>query len=425
MMNMTMPRNVPNFAAAYLLIAGVAACASDPVSQSQLRESIQRSLPAIEADGVKWMRTQNCISCHNVSFLLWSHNLAKSRGIKIDDAKLGQWTQWTAQKSLAQRGPFEFTGTSLEMLGKDGVAQNTLDQLRPLIGKTFPTQAELLAGLANHLAQPEREQHFAAVLKRTWPTSRPYTTDGGGLDTMAQLLLGSSDLDAHDVSANPSWNELVATTPAMIVAWQEDAGHWKAAGQLPRQNRSAAESDAVATRWAILALAGAPESPERAMAIDRALGWLKKSNESKSNESLVTALLIAHRLGAKAGDEKALLVDLLKHQNVDGGWAWLNDAPSDAFATGQALYALATVDGNATGAESVVRAQQYLLRTQQQDGVWPVTGAGITDAKSTPARMKKVEPIYRQWGTAWAVIGLASTLPEVKTQGMNDGGVKR
>jgi len=90
MMNMTMPRNVPNFAAAYLLIAGVAACASDPVSQSQLRESIQRSLPATEADGVKWMRTQNCISCHNVSFLLWSHNLAKSRGIKIDDAKLGQ-----------------------------------------------------------------------------------------------------------------------------------------------------------------------------------------------------------------------------------------------------------------------------------------------------------------------------------------------
>jgi hypothetical protein len=53
-----------------------------------------------------------------------------------------------------------------------------------------------------------------------------------------------------------------------------------------------------------------------------------------------------------------------------------------------------------------------LIDSQQPDGGWPTTGQGISNA-NTPARRKKVEPIYRFWGTAWAAIGLATSLPAV------------
>jgi hypothetical protein len=413
-----MPRDLPIPGAALFLVIGLASLASavdshsDPVSESQIRSAIERSLPSIEASGVAWMKSKNCVSCHNVPFLLWSHNLAKSRGIKVDETKLVEWTEWAAEKSLERRGPFEFTDTGLEKLRNDGVSSSAVKKLRLLIGSTFKSQGELNLAMTK-LRVPELENNAAAVLKRTWPASRPATTDGGGLDTMAQLLLARSSDYNHNSKITASWAELVATTSAMIIAWQEDDGRWKAAGQLPRQERTAGESDAVATRWAILALASVPESPANTAAIDRALEALKKSKETRSSESLITALLIARRLSAKAGDEKALLADLLKRQNTDGGWAWLDGAPSDAFATGQALYALGTVGGESTK-KPIARGQGYLLRTQQQDGGWPVTRAGVTSAKSTPARLKKVEPIYRHWGTAWAAIGLAATLPEAK-----------
>jgi hypothetical protein len=420
-----MPRRLPISGAALFLIAGLASIAvganaeSVPVTESQVRTAIERSLPAIEASGVDWMESKNCVSCHNVSFLLWSHNLAKSRGIKVDATKLVEWTEWAAEKSLERRGPFEFSAATFEKLAQDGVPEQTVEKLRALTGKTFKTHGELTAALSEQLPQAGREQHAAAVLKRTWPASRPATTDGGGLDTMAQLLLGRVDAYSHNSKTLPQWNEVVASTPAMIVAWQENDGRWKAAGQLPTQNRDKAESDAVATRWAILALASVRASPANTAAIDRALEWLKKSKENKSNESLITALLVAHRLGEKAGDEKALLADLMKHENADGGWAWLDGGPSDALSTGQALYALATLGSDSTK-KPIARGQAYLLRTQQLDGGWSVTGAGITNAKSTPARLKKVEPIYRHWGTAWAAIGLASTLPETREQAKSE-----
>jgi len=52
------------------------------------------------------------------------------------------------------------------------------------------------------------------------------------------------------------------------------------------------------------------------------------------------------------------------------------------------------------------------VETQSEDGSWPVPPAPWTKTGSQPDRLKLLEPIYRYWGTAWATIGLARTLPE-------------
>jgi squalene-hopene/tetraprenyl-beta-curcumene cyclase len=97
---------------------------------------------------------------------------------------------------------------------------------------------------------------------------------------------------------------------------------------------------------------------------------------------------------------------ILKHQRDDGGWGWLTADESDGFGTGVALYALAR-DGLAADQPAIVQGRRFLIETQPAAGSWPVKGTKKDKAK-------KVEPTATYWGTCWAVIGLAETLPVPK-----------
>jgi squalene-hopene/tetraprenyl-beta-curcumene cyclase len=133
-------------------------------------------------------------------------------------------------------------------------------------------------------------------------------------------------------------------------------------------------------------------------ASEKALDFVSKAKPGATNEWLAARMLIEKR----HGDPAPLRKELLARQNGDGGWAWLHGGPSDAFATGQALYALSLA--GEMDAEAVSKAQRYLIGMQGADGSWAVDGLS---AKPRPSK----EPIYRYWGTAWAAIGLARTLP--------------
>ena len=135
---------------------------------------------------------------------------------------------------------------------------------------------------------------------------------------------------------------------------------------------------------------------------------LKNLPPGTSTESLIVRLLAERRSGTPERVE-TWLGDLRKQQNPDGGWPWLVGGPSDAFATGQSLYAL-TRAGVPADDDAVHRAQLYLLNTQAEDGAWSLPPENITGTTGE-ARRKNLIPIYRYWGTAWATIGLAGTLP--------------
>ena len=112
------------------------------------------------------------------------------------------------------------------------------------------------------------------------------------------------------------------------------------------------------------------------------------------------------RAGGNAAEADRLRSELLARQRDDGGWGWLCADESDAFGTGVALYALAR-DGFAIDNSAIARGRAFLLESQKADGSWPVKG-------TKKAKAKQIEPTATYWGTCWAVIGLAETLPLAK-----------
>jgi hypothetical protein len=139
-------------------------------------------------------------------------------------------------------------------------------------------------------------------------------------------------------------------------------------------------------------------------AIDRGFAslttWKGSSDPIQSTEALLLRVLVERQLGLDT-EFRAQLAALFSRQQPDGGWSWLAGEPSDAFATGQVLYALAAI-GDAD--DSPIRGAWMFLRdSQQPDGSWivPSTKAGVDGS----------QPASIQWGTGWGTIGLLSTLP--------------
>jgi len=103
---------------------------------------------------------------------------------------------------------------------------------------------------------------------------------------------------------------------------------------------------------------------------------------------------------------------LIALQRDDGGWGQLPTMQPDAYATGQALYAL-----DATGMKSsdawYRRGVDYLLRMRFADGSWFVLARPRVPAVSgdwIPGWRESVSAA----GTSWAVIPLASAIESTK-----------
>src|SRR5688500_5027909 len=100
------------------------------------------------------------------------------------------------------------------------------------------------------------------------------------------------------------------------------------------------------TTLALLALAApsAPDlGPEGKTVREKGLGWLSSSNTDETVQGSALKLILWQRLARPAAEQEPLLKRVLSLQNRDGGWSQTKELPSDAYATGQSLYALAEV----------------------------------------------------------------------------------
>lgn len=192
---------------------------------------------------------------------------------------------------------------------------------------------------------------------------------------------------------------------ASVVNDQGNDGSWKRVNEA----RPILSSPDTLTTLALLALS-APNAPDMGqagkMAQEKGLQWLLAAKPDDELQPTVLRLILWSRLGRPDSECKPLEQQLRSSQNEDGGWSQIKLATSDAYATGQALYALAEA-GVLKDDAAIRRAQSFLEKSQREDGAWAMTSRAIMGNGKVAT---KFEPITHA-GSAWAVMGLVRTAP--------------
>ena len=113
---------------------------------------------------------------------------------------------------------------------------------------------------------------------------------------------------------------------------------------------------------------------------------------------------------APAAEIAAQVRRLLGLQRADGGFAQTSTMKADAYATGQALYAL-QAGGVAPQSEAYRNGATDLLRTQLEDGTWLVRTRGFGFQPYFESGFPHGrDQFISAAATSWAVIALAYTL---------------
>ena len=134
---------------------------------------------------------------------------------------------------------------------------------------------------------------------------------------------------------------------------------------------------------------------------DKGVAWLAAHPTDGDPQSVAMRLVLWKQLDRPFEEWRPLAQHILQKQQADGGWSQAADMSSDAWATGQALYALAHA-GIKANDPAVARARAFLVTTQREDGSWPMTSR---PTKPGGEGSKSLVPITEA-GSAWAVLGL-------------------
>jgi hypothetical protein len=163
------------------------------------------------------------------------------------------------------------------------------------------------------------------------------------------------------------------------------------------------DSDEIMTALATLAMLPAALSGDAAATAvrDQGVRWLEATLTDDDPQSIALRLVLWRRLDRPAERWEPLVRRIKERQNADGGWSQAKEMGSDAWATGQALYALAHA-GLPPDDPAIARAHAFLIRTQRNDGSWPMTSRPV---KPGGEGSKSLIPITGA-GSAWAVLGL-------------------
>jgi hypothetical protein len=260
-----------------------------------------------------------------------------------------------ALRSAAQKGLDLLVKTSPTFIKKGG-CNSCHAQMLPAAAQAFArehgiTAGEPIAQLPAEVSEATAERYVEYAIG-----------GGGGIASLGFELFGSA-------LAHQPADARIRAKMYFIKGMQQPEGNWRGGGSRPPLTFD----DFTTTAFMIRALstyAAPAEAADTTARIERARAWMLTTTADRTQERAfkVMGLAWAH---ADRATLDAAIGNLLELQRADGGWGQLTAMPTDAYATGIALYALSQA-GVAPINEPYRSGLKYLLSTQASDGTWHV-----------------------------------------------------
>jgi hypothetical protein len=181
-------------------------------------------------------------------------------------------------------------------------------------------------------------------------------------DTAGYVLMGLA-------AANYPPDEMTDAWARYLKNLQQTDGRWRVQALRPPLESSDIQGTAAGIR-ALQAYAPKSKQDDYRRAVQSAARWLEAA-EPHTTEDRVFLILGLHWADGNKQVIQHAVRDLLSEQRSDGGWSQLSTLPSDAYATGQALVALAESGSmKAAGLTAYRHGVTFLLNSQMEDGSW-------------------------------------------------------
>jgi len=208
-----------------------------------------------------------------------------------------------------------------------------------------------------------------------------------------------------------SLDAVTATITHWLIARQMPDGRWLGNGVTRAPSEYSTISHTALAAGGLKSYSIPGRQGEITERLRRAQRWLLAA-EPKSAEERAMRLMGLVWTDAPRDRVAAAIKDIRERQEGNGGWSQFGRTPSDAYATGQSLYAL-HVAGVAATDEVYRKGVALLLGTQYPDGTWLVK----THSFPVQRYFESGFPFGRhQWistaGTSWAALAIAQTLPD-------------
>jgi ankyrin repeat protein len=293
----------------------------------------------------------------------------------------------------------------LEMGGEPGFKARSCVSCH---SNSLPAMAVGLAhekGFVVNDEQVKKETGFAVATDMPYlEPNRLGSSIGGGSDTIGYTLMGMAaagypadaltDAHIHYLSLN-----------------QAQDGAFRNTSYRPPSEYGAFTTTAVALRAIKLyPLPGRRDEFEER--IRRAKRWLLSAKPFSIEEYSMQLNALADA-GASAPERAPFVKALKSAQNQDGSWSQLSNIRPDAYATGQALYALHVSGGVPTKDPVYQKGVEWLLRNQLADGSW------FAPTRAVPIQPHTFESFPNGWhqfiseaASSWATMVLLFTLPD-------------
>lgn len=315
----------------------------------------------------------------------------------------------TAPRPMTTHTPAIAVAKALGRLQPAGPAFYERTKCASCHNQSLPGVAVTLASRRGIEVDRALSDHSITTIRSGWKNRReefllalPF-----GAGFVPNAIYGLFDLAEAEMPADTITDVLVLT----LAARQEADGSWLGGANIrPPLNGPPIVATALATRGLVTYFppGRAAEMTER---IAHARRYLLTAAPDNTQDEVFRLLGLLWS-GAPRDEMRRAKARVLALQRADGGWAQWETMASDAYATGQALYALRAAGVGVTD-DPYRRGTKYLLGTQLDDGTWHVRtrAFGFQPYFETGFPHGRDQFISTA-ATAWAAIALSYTFDE-------------